>query len=294
MATAGTSDRPGGARWDLDGEPPLAFRLRTALRKSAPARWWYRGRWRRRADVVVVSFPKAGRTWLRLLLAQALARHFGVTTSGALDLRTLAARDARIPRFRIKHDDDPQLKTPEELVPLKGEYRDTRVVFLARDPRDLVVSSYFQMTRREGRYHRDLSSFLQCSRGSVATIIEFFNIWAREAAVPREFLLLRYEDLHEDPVAALARLLAFAGVDDVAPTVLEHAVDFGRFENMRRLEERDALGSGRLRPGDPADPESFKTRRGVVGGYRTYLSESQITWLDRRIADELDPVYRYA
>ena len=281
-------------RLRLDRRPPVSFQLRTALRKTGPARWLYRRRWSRRADVVLISFPKAGRTWLRALLVQALAAHFGLRPSGALDLRALAARDARIPRIRPKHDDAPQLKTPAELVRVKDEYRDVRVAFLARDPRDLVVSAYFQMTRREHRYRGDLASFLRCPRGSVSTILEFFNIWARNRWLPRDFLLIRYEDLHRDPVQELSRVLAFAGVADVAEDVLAAAVEFARFDNLRQLEVEGSAGSGRLRPGDPADPESFKTRRGRVGGFRDYLALEQIAELDRRIAEELDPFYRYA
>ena len=112
----------------LDRPAPLPFRLRCALRRSAAARWLYRRRWRERADVVVVSFPKAGRTWLRALLVGAFRHHFGLVTWDAsgeslLDLRALRA-DPRIPRIRFKHDDAPQLKRPEELVRDKGEYRD--------------------------------------------------------------------------------------------------------------------------------------------------------------------------
>lgn len=278
----------------LDRPPPISYRILTALRRTVPARWIYRRRWRRRADVVLVSFPKAGRTWLRALLVQALADHFGVDPNGPLDLRSLAVRDPRVPRIRPKHDDAPQLKTPAELVSIKDEYRDVRVVFLARDPRDLVISAYFQMTRREGRYSGDLASFLHCPRGSVATILEFFNIWARNAAVPRDFLLVRYEDLHGDPERELQRVLAFAGLTRIAPATLERASSYSQFDNLRRLELSGETGSGRLRPGDPRDPESFKTRRGIVGGFRDYLNAEQIAWLDRRIATELDPRYRYA
>jgi len=278
----------------LDQPPPALFQVRTALRRTAPARWLYRRRWHRRADVALLSFPKAGRTWLRALLVRALAEHFGVTPAGPLDLRSLAARDVRIPRIRLKHDDAPQLKTAAELVSEKDEYRDVRVVLLVRDPRDLVVSTYFQMTRREGRYRGDLASFLRCPRGSLTTILEFFNIWARNTTVPRDFRLIRYEDLHRDPVRELRGVLEFAGLRGVAPAVLESAVSYASFENLHRLEAGGEIDTGRLRPGDPSDLESFKTRRGIIGGFRDYLNAEQIAWLDRRIAAELDPLYRYA
>ena len=59
---------------------------------------------------------------------------------------------------------------------------------------------------------------------------------------------------------------------------------------MQKLEAAGAFDSNILHPGDVRDPESFKVRRGKVGGYREYLSaEDQqfaadaMTELDRAV-----------
>ena len=41
---------------------------------------------------------------------------------------------------------------------------------------------------------------------------------------------------------------------------------------MQKLEAAGAFDSNILHPGDVRDRESFKVRRGKVGGYREYLS----------------------
>ena len=71
--------------------------------------------------------------------------------------------------------------------------------------------------------------------------------------------------------------------------IFEGALEFSRFENMQKLEAAGAFDSKILHPGDVRDPESFKVRRGKVGGYREYLSADDqqfaaaaITGLDRR------------
>jgi len=279
--------------FQLDERPPLGFRLRTKLRRTALARALYRRRWNRRADVVLISFPKAGRTWLRLLLAKSLALRFGVPEGELLELHRLAERHPGLPRIRVKHDDDPQLKTPDELVAVKSEYRDRKVVLLVRDLRDLAVSTYFQMSRREKRYAKDLSSFLRCPRGSVDTMLRFYDLWAKNRRVPASLLLVRYEDLQRDTAGELRRILEFVGVADLPESLLREAVTFASFDNMRRMEESDAAGSGRLRPGDPTDPESFKTRKGRIGAFADYLSPEEVRWLDGRIARELSPWYGY-
>ncbi len=277
----------------LDRDPPASFRALTALRRSAAARWVYRRRWRRRADVAVISFPKAGRTWLRALLAAAFRAHRGLDETPGELLRLPDAAEAELPRLRFKHDDAPQLKRADELVTDKGEFRDVRVIFLARDLRDLAVSAYFQMTRRERRFGGDLEAFLRGPRGGVDTMIRFFNVWAENRDIPKDLLLLRYEDLHRNPRGELLRALSFCGLPEVADATLDAAVEAASFDRMRSLETAEASTSARLRPGEAADSESFKTRRGRVGGYREYLSADQSAWIESRMREELSPWFGY-
>ena len=71
---------------------------------------------------------------------------------------------------------------------------------------------------------------------------------------------------------------------------------------MQRLEagDRRALGielvagfqGGALQPCDARDPDSFKVRRGKVGGYVDYLGAADVAFLDREV-ERLDPRYGY-
>jgi len=248
-----------------------------------------------RADVLLISYPKCGRTWLTLLLARALAAHSGLREREVDYLATdmLGGEVAGMPRLRISHDDNPHWKTPRGLERSKRRYRDKKVVLLVRDPRDVVVSMYFERTRRERAYSGTLSEFLRARRGSLDTILGYYNVWARAAAEPRGLCLVRYEDLQTDTAGELERVLRFAGLASVVPAFLEDAVRFGSFESMRELESSDALGSGRLRARDPSDVESYKTRRGKVGGYVDYLTLPEIAWMEQRIRAELDPLFGY-
>jgi hypothetical protein len=74
--------------------------------------------------------------------------------------------------------------------------------------------------------------------------------------------------------------------------IFQEALEFSRFENMQKLEAAGAFDSNILHPGDVRDPESFKVRRGKVGGYREYLSFGD----QKYAADELmklDPRFGY-
>lgn len=246
----------------------------------------------READAFLVSYPKCGRTWLRLLLSRALELHTGASSVDYLGGHFLGGDVAGAPRVRVSHDGDPHWKTPRGLDRRKRRYRGKRVVLLVRDPRDVVVSMYFERSRRERAYSGSLSEFLCERRGSLDTILGYYNAWARCREVPSELLVVRYEDLRRDTESEVQRVLRFLGLA-VSDANVSEAVGFASFERMREMENAGSLESGRLRPRDPNDPESFKTRRGKVGGFVDYLSPEEIADVERRIRSELDPCYGY-
>ncbi|HEX6885097.1 MAG TPA: sulfotransferase domain-containing protein [Planctomycetota bacterium] len=267
----------------------LAIRLRLMRSALSPRT----RRAERRADVLLVSYPKCGRTWLTMMLSHALARLAGLDDVDYLTTDLLDGRAERLPRIRVSHDDNPHWKSARALSRSKQRYRDQGVVLLVRDPRDVVVSMYFERTRRERAYAGTLAEFLHERRGSLDTILAYYGIWAEQGPRLPHFLLVRYEELRADPGAGLERILAFAGVADVTVAEIEAAVAFASFENMRAMEQGQVFASGRLRPRDPADVESYKTRRGKVGGYVDYLQPDEIAWMEQRIRSTLDPAFGY-
>ncbi|MGD9512241.1 MAG: sulfotransferase domain-containing protein, partial [Geminicoccaceae bacterium] len=103
-----------------------------------------------------------------------------------------------------------------------------------------------------------------------------------------------YEDLRRDTAGQLRRVLEFMGQH---PTVQELAdcISFASVENMRKLEEKSTfwLAGSRMKPGDKANPESFKVRRAKVGGYRDYFDDRQTETLDALTEERLLPGFGY-
>lgn len=253
-------------------------------------------------EIIVVSYPKCGRTWLRLMLGRALALHFDIPDANLLELEEMATHQPHIPRIVFSHDGPANLKSADQLLADdKQAYVGKRVVLLVRDPADVVVSYYFERTRRRERFNPDhfqpfdgnLSTFLYEERGGLDSILAFYQGWANYQHVPAALLLVRYEDMHADAGQALRRILDFMGLSEVSMEVIEEAVTFGRFDNMRRLEQQNSLASERLQPANPDDPESYKTRRGRVGGFTDYLSPEEIAYIMTK-RRQLPPFYGYS
>jgi hypothetical protein len=164
---------------------------------------------------------------------------------------------------------------------------------MIRDLRDAAISNYFQVTRREASFDGDLTAWLRAPRGSVGSMLRYYSVWAAQRHVPSQFLLLRYEDLRENTARELRRVCDFVGLPAVTDATIAKAVEFASFEQMRKREAARPADGTPLAPGKQGDQESFKTRRGKVGGYSDYLTPDDAAWLDERIRRELDPFYGY-
>ncbi len=251
-----------------------------------------RRQWRRwRADVHIISYPKCGRTWLVVLLGRALELHYGIRLRKPLRLRSYSKPWRGIPYILQHHDGGPEFQYPEELETDKSAYAGKKVVFMVRDPRDVLVSSYFQKTKRNANYEGTMEEYAHERRGGIETIADFYSIWARNRHVPADFLLLTYEDLHADTAGELRKVLEFMGIHGVSDSVIHEAVEYGRFDNMRQMEARNAMGSSALEARNHDDPDSYKTRKGKVGGYGDYLQGEGLVHVEQVIQKQLDPFY---
>jgi hypothetical protein len=229
---------------------------------------------------IVLSVPKSGRTWIRTFLCA----YFCKLHSREFTLQPERYREPGIPRLVFSHDlfehrtkgDLWDQIRGKYLVP-KRELRRAKVILLVRDPRDCFVSLYVQMTRRDpsapAKFKQEtLSNLLRDKRFGISGIIRTMNDWLHEFAGRNNFMIVRYEALRASPAEHYRDLLAVLGETTPDMSVFQEALEFSQFENMQRLEAVGAFDSKILLPGDVRDPESFKVRRGKVGGYREYLS----------------------
>lgn len=258
------------------------------------------------ADWVLMSWGKSGRTWFRVMLSRFYQLYFDLPTEHMLEFDNFHRLDRRAPRVLFTHNNyiRDYLRQWDNL----DYYSGTKLVILVRDPRDVAVSQYFQWRYRMLPRKKALNAYpphgadvdifdFVCNRDcGIPRIVEAFNTWARSMpALGDDVLLVRYEDLRHDPGDVLRRVVAFAGLDP-SPEHVEAARDYADYENMKKREARKEgmRGSGqRVKPGDEANPDSFKVRRGKVGGYRDYFTPEQLQTVDTMVEGRLDPVFGY-
>ncbi len=251
-------------------------------------------------DAIVVSIPKSGRTWVRTFLCAYYCKKIGQEFT----LDPERHGDPRIPRVIYSHDLFEQRTKADGWAWLRGKYlipssevRRAKVILLVRDPRDAFVSLFVQLTRRtrettENLKQKSAGELLRDPAFGIASIVETMNEWLNEFSVLPQFQIARYESLREAPAEHFQSLLAFLGENPPDSAALDHALAFSDFGHMKKMEAAGAFESKILRAGDVGDPESFKVRRGTVGGHRDYLSAEDLAYAAREMK-KLDPRFGY-
>jgi len=259
----------------------------------------------RRADIVVVSFGKSGRTWLRVMMSHLFRVMYRLPENAILGFDNFHNLNKSVPKIFFTHDN--YIKDFTGDFDTKKPFYDKRVILLARDPRDVAVSQFFQWKFRVkptkvaiNNYPprgSDISLYDFVSGdngGSMEAVSNYLNLWAREADKLDNFLLVRYEDLRKDTHAQLRRMLDFMQVDATESQV-NAAVDYSSYENMKKMESKQQfrLAGGRMMPRDKDNPDSYKVRRAKVGGYRDYFDDAEVAAIDNYLVESLDAMFDY-
>jgi hypothetical protein len=184
-------------------------------------------------DTFIASYPRSGNTWTRFLIANLMHPEQPVTFANIEtiipDATALSSRELkRVPRPRL-------IKTHEYFEP---RYR--KVIYLVRDPRDVVLSLYnFRRKYRSvddsysiERYvaERFLPGDLDVSWG------EHVGSWLGTRMNHPGFQLVRYEDLLQDPTRELCRLAGFLGIA-ASTEALTQAIERSSANRLRQLEK---------------------------------------------------------
>lgn len=251
--------------------------------------WAPRGRRYAAADAFVVSIPKSGRTWMRVFL-----RHHLCASAGT-DFRLTGALEgcSALPDVEFTHDRWEHENAARWWDRIRGKYqvpaqarRRTPVVLAVRDLRDVMVSMHVHLRKRGfacgASFDGSLSELIRHPGLGVERCVDLLNGWYREWHQRGRLFIWRYEDCHRDPERVFADLLDFLGLPPPTPQALAASTAFASFDSMRALERSGRFWkSPVLRPGNPADPQSFKVRRGVVGGYVDHLSDEDLFRIER-------------
>ncbi|MGB3296260.1 MAG: sulfotransferase domain-containing protein [Phormidesmis sp.] len=237
---------------------------------------------RHSADYLLLSLTNCGRTWLRVILGRAMQLHYDIEKINLHDLFAFSEAVPTIPSIKPMH---------EKYGQFGNRYDGQKVILLVRDPRDAIVSRYHQHKASLG-FDR-LDQYV-CEGPDLAAYIQFYNDWQTHRDRAEDLLVVRYEDMKADTYPEIERIFQFLDLP-VTPAEIRAAIDYASFKNMRKMEVEgsDQLNAGVMSSRKIDRPETFKVRKGVIGGYTSELSEESMAFVDGLVNTQLNPIYGY-
>lgn len=204
------------------------------------------------------------------------------------------------PVVRLTHDiGETGRPEPFELLPARfnpKRYLSKKNVFVLRNPRDVLVSYYFQKVEREpflgGKRvaPTDLEEFIHDPCFGIRKIVAFYNCWAPVLKqYDSNFLIVRYEELLQETEINFAKIVSFLA-GSVSEDCLVDAIRFSSFEECKARETERMRKSGL---DVETNRNALKFRAGKADGYKGTLSEEQTKYVDDYIHQNLDSFYDY-
>lgn len=259
-------------------KPTSAYRrIRQKLAKTklrAPL-LWLDHRSLSSSDVFIASYPKSGSTWIRFVLFEVLSG----LPAGFKNINqsmTAIGRHANASRL---------LPGRGRVIGTHQQYRKDygRAIYVVRDARDVLLSEFaFQSALDYFRGNLDefISAFLfTCASAyGVGPWHRHVSSWLDSPLAGTENLLVvRFEDLRQDPVPWFARMAEFLRVD-VDREKIELAVANNSIQKMREKENKEPVRvsiRGRF------------VRNGSVRGWVSQLSPAQLRLIEEHAGSAL-------
>lgn len=255
----------------------------------------------RTTETYFVAYPKTGSTWTRFLLGRYVQLFGGLQAAPLFDETDIYGRCERYcDNLAIQFTHRPlswKHQTAEHLgfSNVVKPFIRKKVVLVARHPLDTLVShwhheSFQSIANGRKPYRGDIKEFLADPVLGLEKCGRFYQIWEDGRSNVKDFFLLRYEDIKENPAGTLKKLLEFLDIqtDDA---MLASAIQYASFSNMQIMEtSKDApvyqsSGFKVFSSGDLNDPNARHVRRGEVNGYRQYLGEQDIVKFEQMVCE---------
>ena len=243
-------------------------------------------------DAFLASYPRSGSTWLRFIL-------FEILSGEAAGFGKI---DKCIPEIDAHRGVPPILPRGGRLIKTHEKYRKdyTKAIFLVRDLRDVLLSNYARAVEcglaplvSKGDFDSFLLSSLAGSAFQMGSWPEHTRSWLESPPAKNgNLMVVRYEDLRQNPEQALGKLLEFLGVTPDVRTIRK-AIENNTLQQMRAKEDR-ARRAGEPSPllgcHNSAEEDGRFVRKGEVGGWRSKLTDAQVKIIQQYAGDALTAV----
>jgi hypothetical protein len=226
-------------------------------------------------DVFIASYPKSGTTWTRFVLFEMLSgmpAGFRATN----ELMTVVGQHDKA--IRLLPGNGRLLGTHEQY---RKDYK--KAIYLVRDARDVVSSEYAFLKALE-YVHGDLDKYIRTFLFTCGSAYGY-GPWHRHIfswldspiAETNNLLVVRYEDLRQDPIPWFVRMAEFLGAT-IDQKTIKVAVENNSIQKMREKEDKEPVR---------ATIKGRFVRDGAVRGWVARLSPEQVRLIEEHAGSAL-------
>lgn len=233
-------------------------------------------------DVMLVSYPKSGNTWVRALVSQLVGAQHSLKEMDHLVPDVYSCRGHVL---RKAH----RFPCAGRLIKSHESFRPTykRVIYLVRDPRDVCVSYYHYLADIQRTVDASSTSLNEFVDPFLSGKFDDYGTWGEHtgswlAAETADLLLIRYEDLISDAADCLARICGFLGLEH-NDEAIRTAVESCSLDRLRAKEKSERTS---WQPMRKADVSASFFRAGGSGG-RSDLDKRSLDAISDRWRDEM-------
>lgn len=190
------------------------------------------------ADVFLVSYPRSGNTWSRFLIANTLKVHYQIERN--VNFFTI---QEIIPDIHT-HRNIP-LESPfyiyglPRIIKSHSSYNPfyNRVIFLVRNPKDVIVSYYhYLITHEVIPSHWTLTQFIQHKQYGISPWLKHTKSWISNSKQGQNIQIFTYENMLNSPKENLSKIMNLLGIETNEST-LEKAISLTSKEKMKESEK---------------------------------------------------------
>ncbi|MGL5082745.1 MAG: sulfotransferase domain-containing protein [Microcoleaceae cyanobacterium] len=192
-------------------------------------------------DVFLVSYPRSGNTWVRLLLSDVLLQLHGVETrTGGNIIPDPYKQNVE------SWDKDNRIQLPFRIIKSHEPYTSfyKKVIYIFRNPLDCLVSLYYYHLRYDW-FREEMLELDKFCIDRVGSWCQHVNIYmeAKERD-PSDIIFVSYEKLHSSPIEVVRFIVELLGWQDPGE-VCQRAVNnqtFGKVKQLSKLEDSKQMG----------------------------------------------------